>query len=235
LRELGRPRLHLRRTDSTNERARELAASGAPHGTLVSADEQTAGRGRQGRTWSAPPGSALLFSLVLRRESALASLAAGVAVCRAVGEPARVKWPNDVVVEQRDGRLAKLAGILVEARPQQGWTVLGIGINAAVDLAALPAEIGPGSPRPAATLGLERAALEPLLERVLGELERLLGADGTSVTAELGELDALANRSVEWDGGEGVALGIERDGRLLVRSDSGALTALTAGEVRLRR
>ena len=63
---LGRPRLHLRRTSSTSDRARELAAAGAPHGTLVTASEQTAGRGRQGRRWSAPPDSALLMSLLLR-------------------------------------------------------------------------------------------------------------------------------------------------------------------------
>ncbi|HTA37085.1 MAG TPA: hypothetical protein VK761_10245, partial [Solirubrobacteraceae bacterium] len=63
---LGRPRVHLRRTDSTNDRARKLALAGAPHGTLVTAAEQSAGRGRQGRRWSAPPGSALLMSLLLR-------------------------------------------------------------------------------------------------------------------------------------------------------------------------
>ena len=63
---LGTPRVHLRRTDSTNERARQLAARGAPHGTLVTATEQTAGRGRQGRSWSAPAGRALLCSLLLR-------------------------------------------------------------------------------------------------------------------------------------------------------------------------
>ena len=64
---LGHPRLHLRRTDSTSQRARALALAGAPHGTLVTAAEQTAGRGRQGRRWSAPAGRALLMSLVLRR------------------------------------------------------------------------------------------------------------------------------------------------------------------------
>ena len=71
---LGHPRLHLRRTDSTNERARALALAGAPHGTLVTAAEQTAGRGRQGRRWSAPAGSALLMSMVLREPPALLPL-----------------------------------------------------------------------------------------------------------------------------------------------------------------
>src|ERR1700729_2092199 len=132
---LGHPRIHLRRTGSTNEHARMLAISGAPHGTLVCASEQTAGRGRQGRSWLAPPSSALLCSLVLRWASndlpiPLLSLTAGVAVCDAIDDymgwhtqmgirrPARLKWPNDVVVERTNGdeptSLAKLAGILVE-------------------------------------------------------------------------------------------------------------------------
>jgi len=77
---LGRPRLHLRETDSTNERARALAIAGAPHGMLVTASEQRAGRGRQGRTWSAPAGRALLASLVLRDAPTLLALASAVAV-----------------------------------------------------------------------------------------------------------------------------------------------------------
>src|SRR5579863_3685505 len=97
-RTLGRPRIHLRRTDSTNTVARELAAAGAPHGTLVTADEQTAGRGRQGRAWSAPPGTALLSSWVIREPGGLLSLAAGVAVAELCGQPAQLKWPNDVLI-----------------------------------------------------------------------------------------------------------------------------------------
>jgi hypothetical protein len=163
---LGHPRVHLRRTDSTNERARELAIAGAPHGTLVTAAEQTAGRGRQGRRWSAPAGSAVLMSLLLREPPELLPLMAAVAVCDAVGERALIKWPNDVIVnvhdsaggpsagddhhagEQRSGPLAKLAGILVEARLQERWAVLGIGLNVAVRLEDLPAELRPGGAQP---------------------------------------------------------------------------------------
>ena len=97
---LGHPRVHLRRTDSTNERARRLAIAGAAHGTTVTAEEQSAGRGRQGRSWLAPPRSALLCSIVLHDPSPLLSLIAGVAVCDVVGDDARVKWPNDVVIER---------------------------------------------------------------------------------------------------------------------------------------
>ncbi len=94
---LGRPRLHLRVCDSTNRRARELAAAGAPHGTLVTAAEQTAGRGRQGRTWSAPPGRALLLSLVVRRFDALLPLRAGLAVADLAGPGAVLESLNPTV------------------------------------------------------------------------------------------------------------------------------------------
>ena len=88
---IGHPRVHHRLTDSTNERARALAAAGAPHGTLVTADEQQAGRGRQGRAWSAPPGAAVLMSVLLRELSATLPLAAAVAVCEALPVDARIK------------------------------------------------------------------------------------------------------------------------------------------------
>ena len=107
---LGHPRVHLRLTTSTNDRARELALAGAPHGTLVTAAAQTAGRGRQGRRWSAPPGSSLLMSLLLRPATsgdshaatpmAILPLAAAVAVCDVAGPEALIKWPNDIVLER---------------------------------------------------------------------------------------------------------------------------------------
>ena len=87
---LGRPRLHLRATTSTNDRARELAQAGTPHGTVVTAGQQTAGRGRQGRTWSAPPGRALLVSVVLRDPPALLPLAAALAVAEVAGADAQI-------------------------------------------------------------------------------------------------------------------------------------------------
>src|SRR5258708_12930454 len=109
---LGPPRLHLRSTDSTNERARALAAEGAVHGTLVTADEQTAGRGRQGRTWSAPPGRALLMSLILRDPPRLLPLLAAVAVSDVVehaGSAALAKCPNDLLLAARPNAPATLA------------------------------------------------------------------------------------------------------------------------------
>ncbi|MCW3034627.1 MAG: BirA family transcriptional regulator [Solirubrobacteraceae bacterium] len=252
---LGSPRLHLRRTDSTNERARALAAAGAPHGALVTAAEQSAGRGRQGRSWSAPAGSALLMTLILAPAPRMLPLAAAVAVCDAVDEApgaerrgaASIKWPNDVVLERPPG-LAKLAGILIEARPQQGWAVLGIGFNAAVDLEDLPVELRPT----AATLGLSPSELEPLLDSLLASLSRRLGEPPQQTLAAWAKRDALRGRRIEWStpvapapagpvgastrspGGSGVAQGIDGDGRLLVALDGGGETALGSGEVHLR-
>jgi BirA family transcriptional regulator, biotin operon repressor / biotin---[acetyl-CoA-carboxylase] ligase len=221
---LGRPRLHLRATTSTNDRARELAQAGAPHGTLVTAGEQSAGRGRQGRTWSAPAGSALLMSLVLRDAPALLPLAAGVAVAETAGPDAKVKWPNDVLV---DGR--KVAGILAEGRPHEGWAVLGIGLNVAVRIEDLPPELH-GT---AGTLGLAPADVEPTLGRLLEALDRALALEASALLDIYRSRDALRGRDVTWADGSGRAAGIDGAGRLVVELAGGGRTALNAGEVHL--
>jgi BirA family biotin operon repressor/biotin-[acetyl-CoA-carboxylase] ligase len=257
---LGHPRVHLRRTDSTNERARRLAIAGAPHGATVTADEQSAGRGRQGRSWLAPPGSALLCSFILRDPPPLLSLIAGVAVCDVVGDDARVKWPNDVVLERPSPgergpvrgqtgseppcALAKLAGILVEGRPQENWGVLGIGVNVAVSVEELPAEVRTG----AASMQRPRSAIEPLLADLLAALARRLGEPTSALLESWRTLDALNGRDIAWDthnrqsagahdprssAEHGRAEGIDDKGRLLVRREDGTTTALSAGEVHL--
>jgi BirA family transcriptional regulator, biotin operon repressor / biotin---[acetyl-CoA-carboxylase] ligase len=227
---LGRPRLHLRRTDSTNDRARELAIGGAPHGTLVTAAEQTSGRGRQGRRWSAPAASSVLMSLVLRSPPSLLPLIAAVAVCDVAGEHAQIKWPNDIVVVQPHG-LAKLAGILAEGRPQEGWAVLGIGLNVAVETSELPSELRGR----AASMGLSAAEIEPTLKRLLAALEQRLG-DPAKLTLETWRArDALRGRAVTWASGRGRAEGIDGAGRLVVTLSGGGHATLDAGEVHLEQ
>jgi BirA family biotin operon repressor/biotin-[acetyl-CoA-carboxylase] ligase len=220
---LGFPRVHYRVTDSTNARARGLAMSGAPHGTTVTAEEQRAGRGRQGRAWSAAPGRALLCSIVIRDPVALLPLAAGVAVADVVGLSARLKWPNDVLVEGR-----KVAGILVEGRPQEGWAVVGIGLNVALRLDEFPAELRDT----AGTLGLSPADVEPVLGAVLLRLEEWISVDAASLVEAVRDRDALRGRPVRWADGSGVGAGIDAGGRLLVATDDGTV-ALDAGEVHL--
>jgi BirA family transcriptional regulator, biotin operon repressor / biotin---[acetyl-CoA-carboxylase] ligase len=243
--------VHLRSTSSTNERARELAASGAPHGTLVTAREQTTGRGRHGRHWWAPPGSSLLMSLILRDAPALLPLAAAVGVCDTVGAQARIKWPNDVVFERASTQLggppalAKLAGILIEARPQEGWVVLGIGVNVAVSPEDAPA----GLRETVASLGEPSEAIERLLERLLGALELRLSEPAQLTLDAWRAHDVLRGQQIAWrwsasDGGqeeqdqvereqEGRAEGIDGAGRLIVRRLDGRRTTLEAGEVHL--
>jgi BirA family biotin operon repressor/biotin-[acetyl-CoA-carboxylase] ligase len=222
---LGSPRVHYRATDSTNARGRELAARGAPHGTLVTAREQSAGRGRQGRTWVAPPGRALLCSVLVRDPPRLLPLAAGIGVAETAGPEALVKWPNDVLVEGR-----KVAGILVEGRPAERWAVLGIGLNVALRTEDLPPELR----ATAGTLGLEPDAIEPVLARMLNALERWIGASADDVLDALRARDALRGQPVRWAGGEGTGAGIDDDGRLVVTTADGDV-ALEAGEVHLQR
>jgi BirA family biotin operon repressor/biotin-[acetyl-CoA-carboxylase] ligase len=220
---LGTPRLHLRVTDSTSERAKALSGD-APHGMLVTAAEQTAGHGRQGRSWSAPPGEGLLMSLVLRDWPELLPLVAAVAVAETCGPEARIKWPNDILIGDR-----KVSGILVEGRPQERWAVLGIGVNVAVR--AFPEELRDI----AGSLGRAPADVEPFLAQLLANLERGLAAAPEAVIAAWRERDALAGHQIAWNGGAGVALGVDETGALLVELADGGVTALNAGEVHLRR
>jgi len=223
---IGTPRVHHRVTDSTNERAKVLATAGAPHGTLVTADEQTTGRGRQGRVWTAPLGSSVLMSLILRdldETHELLPLAAAVAVCEAIPVGAAIKWPNDVWIEQR-----KVAGILVEGRPQEGWAVLGVGVN--VTTQEFPPEIA------AAATSLHLAGIDVTRDGLLDDLVRSLsdwlGAPPDAVLAAWRSRDVLMGERVRWSGGEGTASGIDDSGALLVRTRNGPVT-LDAGEVHL--
>lgn len=251
----GDPHRHFVRTDSTNTRARELAAAGAPHGTVVTAGEQMEGRGRQGRSWTAPPGTALLYSAVVRpleERHMLLPLAVPLAVCEAAEElqpeiRCGVKWPNDVQVEGR-----KLAGILIEARPQDGWAIVGVGLN----LTTRPGEFSPELRDTATSLAIEsrrsspppegdrhkirypdRMAITPAVgvatEAVNRRLERWIGAEPETVLAAWRERDALRGREVAWEGGSGVADGIDDRGYLVVVTPTGERIAVGAGEVHL--
>jgi BirA family transcriptional regulator, biotin operon repressor / biotin---[acetyl-CoA-carboxylase] ligase len=238
----GSPHRHFRITDSTNERAKELAIAGAPGGLVVTTGEQTAGRGRRGREWFAPPGSCLLYSAVLRpfnaQESALLPLAAPLAVCEAAERVApvrcQVKWPNDVWVEER-----KVAGVLVEARPEEGWAVIGVGLNVAIPqgdfppelreraTSLLPTEAEDGVP-PGGAPGVRRA-----LEALSEFLGRWVRASDDEVLDAFRARDALTGRQISWEGGEGVAKEIDESGHLVVQRSGGERVALGAGEVQL--
>ena len=199
----GSPRIHFRLLDSTNERGRELARAGAPHGTVITATEQAAGRGRQGRTWAAPPGAAILCSVVVREHPRMLPLCAGMAVAELTGPDARVKWPNDVLLAGR-----KVAGILVEGRPQEGWAVVGIGVNVALTTDELPVELRDAS---GGIHSYELAISRTDLPRRLERLELLLRPD------ELGpaEEHIQSKRATRSNGGRGPPRPVHRYGRRL--------------------
>lgn len=228
---VGTPHHHFRSVTSTNQLALDAAADGAGDGTLFTAEEQTAGRGRQGRPWSTPAGTAVAWSLVIRHRVELPEtlpLRVGVGVCEAIealgAGPATIKWPNDIWI---DGK--KCAGILIEARPQDGWAVAGVGLNLSIADHDFPEELRGRATSIGGEVDFDRA-VAALNEHVGYRID----APVTESLAQFSARDALKGRTVTWAEGSGVAAGIDREGRLLVESPAGCLTALNAGEVHLK-
>ena len=220
---IGDPHVHLPETTSTNDVARGLAKEGASHGTTVSTDLQTAGKGRQGRGWTGGGPGAIALSVVVREQvDRLLPLRAGLAVAQLAGPGARVKWPNDVLI---DGR--KVAGVLVEREGDAA--IVGIGVNAAIDIADLPEEVAVR----AGSLGLGLDEVAAAQDELLDLLGDTLELTATEVVAALGSRDALVGKEIRWEGGHGTAAGIAEDGSLRVRTADGAEVLLDGGEVHL--
>jgi BirA family biotin operon repressor/biotin-[acetyl-CoA-carboxylase] ligase len=215
---------------STSASLKRLAAWGARHGTVVLAGSQSAGHGRTGRSWLAPPG-ALLISLLLRpdRPLPLLSLVAAVAAAEAAGLPGlHLKWPNDLLIGD-----AKVGGILVEGRwagERPEYLIVGLGVN----VAEAPALGGTtclrdhGSPLDA----------EVLAQRLMAACDRWLAEPDAAVIAAWRSRCRMWGRPVTVHPGGGapwpaVVTGLDPDGALLVRAADGAVHALRSGEVRL--
>lgn len=236
---------HSETLGSTSDRLKDLARAGAPGWTVVLAEQQTAGRGRQGRSWLSPRGNVFL-SVLLRpalpaHYLTLVPLAAGVAVCEALGEAgleARLKWPNDLLVRGR-----KLAGVLAEASSGSGGleaVVLGVGVNVGLDPRDLPLEIRESTTsisaetrREADTVAVAAAVLARLTlwyhaldregpDRVLGEW-RTRSVPWWGRTVEVLSGDRILR---------GVALGLDERGALLLEREDGVTVAVLSGEAR---
>ena len=232
---LGRPYLSQDSCLSTQD----LLGPEMHEGTVAVADEQTAGRGRMGRRWEAPAGTAIHCSLLFKPPSARRapelSLVAGVAVADAIerttGLAAQIKWPNDVMF-----RRTKVAGCLAEAR--DGAVVLGIGINVNQTREQLPPVTGspPGSLFVATGREWPRA---PLLAMLLADLERCyaewLAGGLDSLYPYLGSRDFLRGRQVSVNGTSGTAVKIDREGRLEIAIGHGEVRTVESGEVRYER
>jgi BirA family biotin operon repressor/biotin-[acetyl-CoA-carboxylase] ligase len=235
-------------TGSTNDDARRLVEQGAPHGTLVIANEQTHGRGRDNRCWVSAAGAGIWMSIVARRPiparwagwiPLTAGLSAAEAIERTTGVSPRLKWPNDLLVGER-----KLGGILVESatvRDTLDWMVVGVGVNhsaaprdEALDAIAIADAVDiPLAPREA----VAGAIVSRLLEW-LDRLSRSTGAVIRELEAAFHDRDALLGREIEVEmGGErvtGRAAGIGGDGALLIDS-GGERRTVRAATVRLIR
>lgn len=223
---------------STMSEAVCLAGAGAPHGTVVLAGEQTAGVGRMGRSWLSPPGVGIYSSVVLRLPLSpanlpLAMLVLGLATAEAIESSAHLacdlRWPNDVLIRER-----KVAGIL--AQFIGSCVVAGIGIN--VNQESLPSDLR----TPATSLRLESGRIhsrEEILIALLAALDSfcaMLAAKGTkSILRAFTSASSYAlNRRVviEENGGKGTTAGLDENGFLLVRSDSGQIQRIATGGVR---
>lgn len=235
----GRPLYAFRSTPSTQVVLHRLAAQGAPEGTVVVADHQTAGRGRYGRRWVAPPGKALLVSILLRPPLPAPrlgeiGLAAAVAVADAIqaaaGVTARIKWPNDLLVDSR-----KVAGILSEAAldGEAAHVALGIGVNVGQTLEDFSPELRDRAESLLLAGGrpVERGVL---LGALLVELEARYGTlcrEGFAPIREAWLARAALGQRVAYGGYEGVAVDLGPDGALIVRGGDGRLMPIVSGEL----
>lgn len=242
---IGSRIVHLEQTGSTADEARRLIESGVTEGTVVIAEKQTAGRGRLGRVWKTPAGQSIAVSVVLYprlspTQIPLLSLATGIAVSRAVeavcghGLELAIKWPNDVYLGGK-----KLAGVLVEMAAELDrvkWVIdsVGINVNNSFERTALAQK----ATSLAAELG-RKVSRRDLLVALLDELDAIYSRARTapgleSVREAFERVDMLQGRQVTVETPEGsihgIAMGIDAEGRLLVRKSEGQVQSIFSGE-----
>lgn len=240
---LGRRVVYYARIASTNDAARELGDAGEPEGALVVADEQTAGRGRLGRRWTAPAESSILMSLLLRpaltaAQAPRVGMAVALGTCDGIRDQtnleARCKWPNDILL---DGR--KCGGILAETRitgDEIDFIVVGLGLN--VNLAAPSGQMPADAIAISTVLG-RPAARTPLLCALLEHIERWYDRlqAGESLRREFAARSATLGQTVHahapWGDVVGTAEDIDEEGALLLRRVDGTMERLNAGDVTL--
>ena len=230
----GRPYRYFDSCESTQD----AFAPGDPEGAVAACDEQTAGRGRLGRTWSAPHGTSILCSVLLRpppdRVPAQLSLVAGVAVAdaveRALGLSVQIKWPNDVMVNRK-----KVAGVLAEARGDAVIVGMGVNVNQTHD------ELPQDARAPVASLRTTDGTVHDRLEILGYLLERLehhydLWREGgiDAIYVDLGPRDFLRGRKVSVNGVSGYGVRIDREGRFEIDAE-GTRHVIESGEVEYER
>ena len=228
--------------DSTNTLARELAKTGATHGTVVVAEAQRRGRGRLGRLWVSPAYKNIHLSVLLRPDLPVADMShiclmAGVATCEALSAwfPTKIKWPNDVLI---DGR--KVAGILTEMDGSRNvtWVILGIGVNVNADLGDFPVELHDkvSSLQLATKAPVDRSHVTGRLLTCLERwYERLHGEGFSPIAAAWREYSDVIGQTIRVEEASGMVTGtvvdLDSDGALRLRLASGAEHRVLAGDV----
>ena len=239
---IGQRVIYHPRLPSTMDEARRQAQKGAREGTVIVAEEQTAGRGRIKRAWLSPKGS-IALSIILYPEVAylsslimVASLGVAHAIEKVTGLKPEIKWPNDVLIKGK-----KVCGILIESDVRGNtvaYAIIGIGINTNFRLTDFP-EILPHATSLADELG-EEISRVAIIRHLLVETERLYLAlpDGDPIYREWQDKLVTLGRKVQVKSGEtflkGIAESVARDGSLLLRHSDGSVTSVVAGDVTLR-
>jgi len=240
---LGCQRIDMEACTSTNDEAARLARAGAKHGTIVIAERQTSGRGRDGRAWESPPGG-LYISAVVRPPMPVVdvppmTLAIGIGLCEAVrtqGAPAVLKWPNDLLVADR-----KLAGVLVEAQSQGNRleaVIVGIGINVDGELPASIAETAITLAEAAGTSIDREAFIERLLAHVERWVDRYVSVGIEPIIPAWQDRMAVgltARATVDGESFTGCVAGLDADGALLLRDEDGNVHRVRSGDVEVLR
>ncbi len=248
-RQFGRPVHHFERIDTTMREAAELARDGCVEGTIVTAEQQTAGRGRLGRSWLSEPGGGLYISLILRPDIAagaapMLTLVAGLGVAEAVqaqsGMSCDIRWPNDILIRER-----KCAGILVDMESDQervAHVIVGIGLNLNYK------NFGPELENLATSLFLETgrkfeadSVLQPMLDAIRDNYEIYLDQGKEPILDAFSKASSyVSGRRVAVVGNDndrvldrrGTTAGLDANGMLLLRDDAGVVEPVLAGSVR---
>lgn len=235
--------------DSTNIRALELANAGYPEGTIVAAESQTAGRGRRGRSWFSPPGQGIYVSIILRpvvpmsilpRISLIHAVAVAETLIEELGLPARIKWPNDVLIDQK-----KICGILSEAVASPKGSVhivTGIGLNIHHSLHEFPVDLRTSPTSIFAEMNQPMSRVN-ILQKLLLNLElryyELQHGHFSDTLARNKELSVVLGQNIQFDTNEGLITGnvidIDENGSLLAIDQKGTVHSISSGEIEIIR
>ena len=246
----GHPVIYLAETESTNDRCMEIGLAGGQAGTIVLTDSQTAGKGRLGKSWFSGQGKGIYFSLLLRpalplQDLSKITLAAGVALCRAVNRlyslAPMLKWPNDLLINGQ-----KCGGILVEAdlrMPSSPLIILGVGLNTTIEIGEFPDQLQEKATSLQSHVDGE-VTRSKLLCTIVDEIDNVIShcekRGFADILTEWQKHDATFGKKLVWLTAdhrkiEGISLGPDSEGRLHIKDQNGLVHEVLSGDISLAR